>query len=194
MIRAEILSDNSMVIYDQTVSDSVKHETIKFSFPNTWEGYVKTVVFSLGETILNVVLEDSNSLCISEEECYVPFEVIKSPAFTVSVFGTKDERRVTSTKGTVKVLQSGYEEGDEPPEPTPSEYAQITQIMNETKAVAQSVRDDADNGLFKGDKGEQGEQGIKGDKGDKGDKGETGEKGEQGETGDPFTYEDFTEE
>ena len=43
--------------------------------------------------------------------------------------------------------------------------------------VAQGVRDDADAGVFKGDKGDKGDPGAKGAKGDKGDKGDTGEAG-----------------
>jgi hypothetical protein len=40
--------------------------------------------------------------------------------------------------------------------------------------VAQGVRDDADAGVFKGDKGDPGEQGIQGIQGDKGDTGAAG--------------------
>lgn len=51
--------------------------------------------------------------------------------------------------------------------------------------IAQGVRDDADAGVFKGDKGDKGDTGARGDKGDKGDtgvglKGDTGEQGIQG--------------
>ena len=53
--------------------------------------------------------------------------------------------------------------------------------------AANSVREDADNGLFKGDKGEKGDKGdtgAQGPKGDKGDKGEQGLIGPQGPKGD----------
>ena len=43
------------------------------------------------------------------------------------------------------------------------------------KQIAQSVRDDADSGLFKGEKGDKGDKGDTGAKGDKGDKGEKGD-------------------
>lgn len=85
---------------------------------------------------------------------------------------------------------------------TPVEQTTIAEIA----AIAQSVRDDADAGLFdgaqgpegpigpvgpKGDqgatgpagpKGDTGEQGLKGDKGEKGDKGDTGTAGADGKT------------
>lgn len=77
---------------------------------------------------------------------------------------------------------------------TPVEQTTIEEIA----AIAQSVRDDADAGLFDGaqgpagpvgpagPKGEQGAQGEKGDvgpQGPKGDKGDAGPQGPQGETG-----------
>lgn len=87
---------------------------------------------------------------------------------------------------------------------TPVEQTNIAEIA----AIAQSVRDDADNGLFdgaqgpagpigpvgpqgeqgltgpKGDTGPQGEQGPQGLQGVQGEKGEKGEKGDKGDTGD----------
>lgn len=85
------------------------------------------------------------------------------------------------------------------PEDEQSFREYMEQIMQETEAIAQSVRIDADSGKFNGksayeqalDNGYigtekewleslKGEKGEKGDKGDKGDKGERGEKGERG--------------
>ena len=86
-----------------------------------------------------------------------------------------------------------------PSEPTPTEYEQLLSLANATKQIAQSVRDDADSGAFKGDKGDTGPQGDKGDaftyadftpeqlaalKGDKGETGDTGPQGIQGQKGD----------
>lgn len=42
----------------------------------------------------------------------------------------------------------------------------LEKVIQEAVAAAYSVREDADNGLFKGDKGDKGEKGDKGDKGD----------------------------
>lgn len=55
------------------------------------------------------------------------------------------------------MTESGYGVGDTPEEPTPTEYEQLLSIANATKQVAQSVRTDADSGVFKGDKGDVGE-------------------------------------
>lgn len=224
MIYAEIKGNGEIQVYDSTTSDSVKYETMKFKFPKEWDGYEKTAVFRYGDEVYNVVLNQANDLCLSDDDCYIPHEVIKSPMFTVSVFAISGESKATTAQAAITVNQSGYALGDEPSDPTLDEYQQLVNIYEETKTIAQSVRIDADNGLFKGekgDKGDQGQQGIKGEKGDtgeqgpqgiqgpKGDQGEQGiqgvqgeqgiqgiqgEKGDKGDKGDAFTYDDFTEE
>lgn len=224
MIYAEIKSNGEIQVYDSTTSDSVKYETMRFKFPKEWKGYEKTAVFRYGDEIYNVVLNKGNSLYVSKDECYIPHEVIKSPMFTVSVFAILGDSMATTAQAAITVKQSGYALGDEPSEPTPDEYQQLVNIYEATKAVAESVRTDADNGLFKGekgDKGDKGEQGIQGEKGDigeqgpqgiqgpKGERGEQGiqgiqgeqgiqgvqgEKGDKGDKGDAFTYDDFTAE
>ena len=71
---------------------------------------------------------------------------------------------------------------------TPVEQTTIAEIY----AIAQSVRDDANNGLFDGAQGPagpigpvgpQGKQGIQGEKGEKGDIGPQGPKGDKGDKG-----------
>ena len=72
---------------------------------------------------------------------------------------------------------------------TPVEQTTIAEIA----AIAQSVRDDADAGLFDGAQGPsgpigpvgpQGEQGLRGEKGEKGEKGDIGPQGTKGDKGD----------
>ena len=50
MIRADILENGSILINERTVSDSVKFETIRFSFPCDWECLEKTAVFKNDDT------------------------------------------------------------------------------------------------------------------------------------------------
>ncbi len=163
MIIANILSDGKIYVTNNVVSDSVKFETVKFIFPSKWKDLIKTAVFKNGGQTVNIILNQDNEYCLGEDECYLPHEVLIPPEFTLSVFGTKDGVRATSARGTVRVIESGYAVGDAPDEPTASEYEQIIGIINETKSIAQSVRDDADNGEFKGPQGEKGEKGEKGD-------------------------------
>lgn len=121
MIKANVF-EKKLIVEGVAVSDSVKFETVKFSFPESWNGYKKTAVFTCGEeTCVNLVLDESSELCIGENECYIPFEVLVSPEFELSVFGILNDSVVTTTVARVKVLQSGYAEGNIPSDPTPSE-------------------------------------------------------------------------
>ena len=180
MIKVDVINDGRICVYNDTIADSVMYEKIRFKFPDCWSGYTKTVVFRNGETLLNVILNGDDRLCTGKDECYIPYEVIKSPGFTVSVFGTLGESRITTSQASVKVRESGFGNGDSPSDPSPTVYEQLIDIANETKQladetrqIAQSVRTDADNGVLKGDKGDT---------------------GPQGEKGDSFTYNDFTTE
>ena len=133
---------------------------------------LKTAVFSYENAAYSVVLQPENPLCVSENECYIPFEVLKPPMFYLSVFGVKGDSRATTKSVAVGVEKSGYAEGETPAEPTQNVYQQLVNLATETKLIAQSVRDDADNGAFigeRGPRGEMGPQGIQGDKGPKGD-------------------------
>ena len=146
-----VLQNNEIFVSRAVVSDSVLYERMKFTFPESWDGYTKTAVFRNGDTVLSIILNSDSDLCVGADECYIPHEVIKFPEFTVSVFGILGDSRVTSSQAAIRVIQSGYGEGDEPSDPTPSEYEQLVNLANETKEIAQSVRTDADNGVFKGD-------------------------------------------
>lgn len=160
MIYIKVNENGRLNTIDNTVSDSVRYEKIKFNFPKTWNGYTKTAVFRNGENILSVILNGSSNLCTGEDECYIPHEVIKSPEFTVSVFGVSGDARATSSQTAIRVIPSGYGEGDEPSNPTPSEYEQLLNLASETKEIAHSVRTDADNGAFDGNDGYTPQKGI----------------------------------
>lgn len=198
MINIDIFDGGRIVTYGTAVADSVLFEKIHFNFPAEWDGFAKTAVFTNGETKISVVLNENGKLCTGENECCIPHEVIKAPAFTVSVFGVSGDKRATTQIAQVSVKPSGYGEGATPAEPTPTEYEQLAAIADSAEQLAQSVRTDADSGAFKGDKGDTGAKGDKGDaftysdftaeqlaalKGEKGDKGEQGNKGDKGDTG-----------
>lgn len=183
MIEAQILENHKIMVLKNAVSDSVKYETIRFSFPKSWKDYVKTATFKNDGAVVSVLLEKGNALVVAENECYIPREVLKYPGFSVSVFGNEGETLATTASGFVQVIKSGYEQGKTPGEPTPDTYSQVLEVISQTKYIAESVRTDADNGLFKGDKGDVGPQGEKGDKGDVGPQGEKGDKGDKGDIG-----------
>lgn len=189
MIIADVNHQILTLSYSGIISDSVRFLTMKFNFSDDWDGYAKTVTFKCGDKTVYVALMSENGMCVGDNICYVPQEVIKAPLFTVSVSGVNNLSLLTSSEETVNVEKSGIDDSI-PATPTPSEWNQLLEIATNTNAVAQSVRDDADLGRFngldgeKGDKGDKGDTGDCGPKGDKGDKGEKGDKGDTGEKGD----------
>ncbi len=200
MVNIKISEDRGIEVTGHAIADSINFDRMFFEFPKSWNGYVKTVVFSNDDAIISVVLQEGNALCINENECYIPHEVLKAGVFELSVFGVLGDSRATTQSKPITVKPSGYAKGQAPSSPTPSEYEQLVNLATETKLIAQSVRDDADNGIFKGDKGDKGEKGDKGDafvysdftpeqlealkvKGDKGDTGSQGPQGIQGQKG-----------
>ncbi len=155
MILAEITADNKIQISESEnpVADGVLFETIKFIFPPSWNGYLKTAVFKTQEKTVNVLLTSENELCLSDSECYIPHEVLTGEQFELTVFGVKDDSIATAEKQKIDILDSGYALGENPSEPTPSEYQQLINLTKSAVDIAQSVRDDADAGLFNGESG-----------------------------------------
>lgn len=168
-------------------SGSRNYVTARFiPITDDWSGIV-TAIF--GDYL--VVLDENLS-------CHVPYEVLQNKGqFSVSAFCGDLH---TATAETVLVMQSGYRDGIEPGEPEPDVYSQIVSMVNEAVETANSVREDADAGLFigpRGPAGETGETGPQGPAGEPGPAGETGPMGPAGppgEKGDPFVYEDFTQQ
>lgn len=168
-------------------SGSRNYVTARFiPITDDWSGIV-TAIF--GDYL--VVLDENLS-------CHVPYEVLQNKGqFSVSAFCGDLH---TATAETVLVMQSGYRDGIEPGEPEPDVYSQIVSMVNEAVETANSVREDADAGLFigpqgpAGETGETGQQGPAGEPGPAGETGPMGPEGPPGEKGDPFVYEDFTQQ
>ena len=161
---------------------SVETATASFSFDAAWDGFARTAIFVAGGTTKRLVLGDDGV-------CVVPWEVLaECKPLTVGVVGIDGSRVLPSVPVTVQLTPGIYNAGTAPEDPTPDVYAQLLSLAKETEQIAQSVRDDADAGKFKGAKGDKGDPGDKGDtgsKGDKGDKGDQGAKGDKGDKGDP---------
>lgn len=145
---------------------------------------------------ITAIFGDYTQMLDDKNECTVPWEVLQSAGkFEVSAFCGDLH---TANTVSVPVEKTGYKSGETPEDPTPGVYEQLVKMAEEAVDVANSVREDADAGLFdgatgpqgpKGDTGPQGPMGpqgpagAKGEKGDKGDTGPQGEKGEKGDTG-----------
>ena len=144
--------------------------TLNLKFSSEWEGLAKRITF--------YPLDGSGAvyLIISGDEVRIPAEVMRCAGVSKYVIsGCMDENVLISVTGEIDVLNSLCPDGEPAEEPTPSQMAQVLSMMQEAIDTAQSVRDDADNGVFDGERGDVGATGASGEKGDKGDKGDPGE-------------------
>ncbi len=134
------------------VSNAVNTHYCYFEFDETWEEYKKKAEFKRGDILIEVLLKDN--------KCAIPWEVLRTRGFLkIGVFGVcGDKRRPTLWSENI-LISEGASEGDEEREPSKTLFQQVVEIMSETKSIAQSVRDDADNGLFKGETGDKGDAG-----------------------------------
>ena len=170
------------------VADSRTYLSAEFAFSEDWTGEIRAVFGNDGK-FYDVLLTDGS--------CMVPWEVIKPPFFTVSVF-CGEESLVTANVVKVDVEKSGMENGEVPSTPTPTVWQQYIASMQEVIDSGLPYIGEngnwflynAEEGTYKdtgvsaiGPKGEQGIQGVPGEKGDKGDRGEKGEQGPKGDTG-----------
>ena len=155
-------------------SGGVKENAVEFTFGALWDDLILFAVFYRKPSeVYHVRIEDGR--------CIVPREVTRNPGcFFLGVMGAKDGVTRTSTVLSYRVEAGAITDGIEPPEPTPSIYAQILASVQSAEQIAQSVRDDADAGKFNGAKGEKGDTGAQGVQGVQGIQGVKGEPGKDG--------------
>ena len=105
----------------------------------------------------NVITVDIPDFILAKENVYMP--TYEAYAW---IYVTDGESGETIRK-IVFTIESRAKPTAGVPEPKQDEFLEeVRQIMNDTKEIAQSVRDDADNGEFDGEKGDKGETGDNG--------------------------------
>lgn len=150
--------------------------TAHFEFAGAeWTG-IKTALFMRGSVSKAQVLDNKN-------ECIVPWEFFNTDTCAAGYVSVYCGDLVTATAAAVRIYASGYTESDASVPPTTDVYQQLIGIAEDTKNIAQSVRDDADAGKFRGKPGPQGPAGRQGEKGDRGDVGPQGPIGQTGSRG-----------
>jgi hypothetical protein len=124
---------------------SVKYLIAKFNFKTEdWDGAIKRAIFK------NVKSKEEKDAMLEDDSCIVPWEVlVGSSDIEVSVHGVIDTEDIT-TNVAVFNLNRTLKGGSASEEPSPTVYEQMLKEMQETKEIAQSVRDDADAGKFGG--------------------------------------------
>lgn len=119
----------------------------KFNFiGDEWTG-TKTALFAQGECSKSAVLDD-------KDECVIPWEFFDTDEnMTIGKVSVSCGDLVTTNCATVKITKSGYQESDASVPPSPDVYQQLVELAEDTKEIAQSVREDADAGEFDGEEG-----------------------------------------
>jgi len=158
----------------EVVADSRNYLSAHFVFSEEWTDSI-FAVFGFDGCFFQVELDE-------EGRCMIPFEVIKAPCFTVSVFCEKD-RLVTANAVTVGVEKSGFTEGEVPGTPTPTVWAQyMEQMKNVASETAPVIGENGNWYLWDNVIGAYVDSGVCAE-GKQGERGETGPRGPQGNNG-----------
>ncbi len=167
------------------VADSKNYLKAHFKLSAEWQGDV-IALFGYERRVFQVLLDENNS-------CSVPFEVIKTPSFSVSLAcGT--EELVTANVLNVNVEASGFAEGEEPLEPTPDLWQQyIAKMQDNIENALPYIGDNGHWFLYNAEIEDYEDTGIlaRGTQGEKGDGGQNGHTPVKGE--DYWTPEDIAE-
>ena len=157
-------------IDEETVtSGSVNAYDVYFQFDSNWTGLSRTAVFLAGDIKKSVLLDDTGY-------CTIPWEVMQEDGrmLYAGVYGTRTDEDGTETVvlptmwAELGQIEVGVTLGDSMQPPTPDIYNQILSAAQEAIDIAQSVRDDADDGKFNGEPGQPGEPGAQGEPGEPG--------------------------
>lgn len=109
----------------KVVADSKNYLIAHFDFKTEeWKDTIVYALFTAGKNTYKMILGADVSL--EDNECYVPYEIIKAPGFTVSCYSAD---RVPTTVAQVPVLKSGYTEKIANQNATPSVMEQMNSYM-----------------------------------------------------------------
>ena len=141
-----------------SVEDTLNYLTCHFIFSGEeWDNTVKTAYFenpASGKRHPKILADDGT--------CTVPWEALTDKGFVrFSVAGERDGYRITT--GIESFYNSETVYGGNPSEPpSPDQYDLMLALAQETKEIAESVREDANAGEFDGEPGKPGDPGKDG--------------------------------
>lgn len=125
---------------------------IEYAGPE-WDGLTKTVVFS-GSVVKDVISNDT-VIGIPPECLAVPNSLLKIGVYGIAADNTTAIPTLWAQIG--RVLKGTDPSGDVATDPTLPVWARIMDAANRAEGIAQSVREDADAGVFDGQQGPPGD-------------------------------------
>ena len=146
----------SPAVIDAGTKGSYGNDYLRLALSSDWDGLaVKISFYPIRNPPVVVVCGDDDVL--------IPSEIYSFAGCHMAVISGENTGRVMiSLPFMLNVVQTNTPANTPASAPTPTEMSQIYEYMKTAVDTAKSVRDDADNGVFDGEKG---------DKGDKGDAG-----------------------
>lgn len=147
MINVFIKGQTITIPQVKVVSDSVNYLEAQFLFQTAdWSGLHKWAHFNDGDNVYDfeiiddkITADKSLNLYAGSWKVYVHGERLN---------GEEIEKRITTDEAPLIVIQSGMLDGSPLPPIHPSATEQIAEDAAKARELAQSVRDDADNGVF----------------------------------------------
>ena len=140
------VEDQALVMKDvpKLASGGNNEVQVCAQFDEVWDGFEKTAVFYRKMGAVYHVALDENGCAV------VPCEVMKNKgAFYFGIFGEKDDGTVRTTEVVaIEVVQGAIITKDAGYGPSADVYTEILNAAKNAEALAQSVRNDADAGLF----------------------------------------------
>ena len=134
-VNGQIISYNDGDV--TPVANSLNYITAHFTFNDEWDGLIKTAIWKKGQTTYTVLID------LEDEIKNIGW--LTTGEWEVSVFGGN---LITVNTASVLVQPSGYDSGAVPPDPTEEIYNQLIGICEETLAIAEGVKHDAESGAF----------------------------------------------
>lgn len=122
---------------------------VRFTFDESWDNLIKIAVFSCGDITKDIQLDNI-------DECDIPWEILVhdnvGKCIRIGICGLYDNAIVYPTVYTDigKLLQGTRVSEDPSVDYTPTPTQQAITTANQALEIAESVREDADNGVFNG--------------------------------------------
>lgn len=146
-------------VLDVGTKGSYGNDFIRLALSSEWDGLaVKISFFPARLAPIAVVCGD--------DDIEIPWEVYEYSGEVAAVISGEITDRIMISLPFILKVENTYTPANTPPrEPTPSEISQIYEYMKTAVDTANSVREDAGNGVFNGKDGEDGKNGQDGNDG-----------------------------
>lgn len=148
MIKIIVNGQSVTLSYPVIASDSIDYLEADVSLSDEWKG-CESVWANFEKRGIEHKIELHDGKIVKDDHLN-----LSEGQWQVSVFGIRGDTRITSVPATLFVSKSGSTDGEVLPSIPLSASEQIARNAAEAVRIAQSVRDDADSGKFKGDPGD----------------------------------------